>query len=74
MGLKSALPHLRAVIDPDYNADATTLHTLLPVDAREFLTGANFAIPDSRVTYKIFVRLTTGSESGSESATVTRPL
>ena len=72
---------LRAVIGPDYNADdATTLHTLhthhtfLPADPREFLTGANFAIPGSRVPYKIFVRLTTRNESGSEAATVTRPV
>ncbi|MES2924844.1 MAG: hypothetical protein V4819_25035 [Verrucomicrobiota bacterium] len=37
------------------------------------LRGAGFAIPGSAMTYKIFVRLTTSSESGSDAVTVTRP-
>ena len=66
---------LRAVPGPDYNAaDATTLHTFLPADPRTFQTGAGFAIPGAAMTYKLFVRLTTGNESGSEAVTVTRPV
>ena len=66
---------LRAVPGPDYNADdATTLHTFLPADPRTFQTGAGFATPGAAMTYKLFVRLTTGNESGSEAVTVTRPV
>ncbi len=65
---------LRAVPGPEYDADdATTLRTFLPAEPREFLTGAGFAIPGAAMTYKLYVRLTTGNESGSEAVTVTRP-
>ena len=66
---------LRAIPGLDYSADdATTLHTFSPADPRDFLTGAGFAIPGTAMTYKIYVRLTTGNESGSDAITVTRPL
>jgi hypothetical protein len=65
---------LRALPGPDYNADdATVLHTFAPEDPRAFLTVAGLATPGLAMTYKLFVRLTTGNESGSEAVTVTRP-
>lgn len=54
--------------------NATTLHTFAPADPRAFLTGAGFAIPGAAMTYKLFARLHTGNESGSDAITVTRPL
>jgi hypothetical protein len=66
---------LRAVPGLDYSADdATTLHTFLPTDPRIFLTATGYSIPGTAMTYKLFVRLTTGNESGGEAMTVTRPL
>jgi hypothetical protein len=53
---------------------ATTLHTFLPSDPRIFLAVTGYSIPGAAITYKLFVRLTTGNESGDEAMTVTRPV
>jgi hypothetical protein len=43
-------------------------------DPRIFLTATDYSIPGAAMTYKLFVRLTTGNESGGGAMTVTRQL
>jgi hypothetical protein len=43
-------------------------------DPRIFLTATGYSIPGTAMTYKLFVRLTTGNESGPEIMTVIRPV
>jgi hypothetical protein len=52
----------------------TTLHTFLPSDPRIFVTATGYSIPGTAMTYKLFVRLTTGNDFGGQAMTVTRPL
>ena len=55
---------LRSTPGPDYSAqNETTL--------AQSATG--FGLPGNAVSYKIYVRLTTGNEAGSDPLTITRP-
>jgi hypothetical protein len=59
----------------DYTADdESTLITIPAGGALTYNTSAGFGIPGSAVSYKVYVRLTTGNEAGSDAVTVTRPV
>ncbi|MES2661583.1 MAG: hypothetical protein V4689_23395 [Verrucomicrobiota bacterium] len=65
---------LRSVPGPDYvSDDETTLASIPPGGPLTFTTTAGFSLPGNAVSYKVFVRLTTGNEAGSEPVTITRP-
>ena len=65
---------VRAVPGPDYSTDDETLVASIPPNApRTYQTAAGLALPGSAMSYKIYVRLTTGHEAGSSAKTVTRP-
>jgi hypothetical protein len=65
---------LRSVPGPDYvSEDESTLASIPPGGPLTFTTAAGFSLPGNAVSYKIYVRLTTGNEAGSEAVTVTRP-
>jgi hypothetical protein len=66
---------LRSVPGPDYTADdESTLITIPAGGSLTYNTSAGFGIPGSAVSYKVYVRLTTGNEAGSDAVTVTRPV
>ena len=65
---------LRSTPGPDYSAeDESTVASIPPGGPTTFTSTAGFALPGSAVSYKIYVRLTTGNEAGSAALTVTRP-
>ena len=65
---------VRAVPGPDYSTDDETLVATIPPNApRTYQTAAGLALPGSAMSYKVYVRLTTGNEAGSTAQKVTRP-
>lgn len=65
---------VRAVPGPEYDSqDETVLSTIAPGAPRQFSTAAGLAVPGSAMSYKVYVKLTTGNEAGSDARTVTRP-
>ena len=65
---------IRSVPGPDYvSADEAPLATIPPGAPLVFQTPAGFPDPGSARSYKVYVRLTTGHEAGSEAKTVFRP-
>jgi hypothetical protein len=65
---------IRYVPGPDYvSADEAPLATIPPGAPLVFQTPAGFPDPGSARSYKVYVRLTTGHEAGSEAKTVFRP-
>ena len=66
---------LRSTPGPEYSAeDETTLAALPPGGPLAYQTSTGLATPGSAVTYKLYVRLTTGNEAGSDPLTITRPV
>jgi hypothetical protein len=66
---------LRSVPGPDYSSDdESTLATIPAGGSLTYNTSAGFGIPGSAVSYKVHVRLSTGTEAGSDAVTVTRPV
>ena len=65
---------IRSVPGPDYvSADEAPLATIPPGAPLVFPTAAGLSTPGSARSYKVYVRLTTGHEAGSEPKTVFRP-
>ena len=66
---------VRAVPGPDYSTDDETLLATIPPNApRTYQSAAGLALPGTAMSYKIYVRLTTGNEAGSNAQTVVRPV
>jgi len=66
---------LRSTPGPDYAADnESTVASISPGGSLGYSTSAGFGLLVNAVSYKIYVRLTTGNESGNEPVTVNRPL
>ena len=66
---------VRAVPGPDYTSeDETLVATILPGAPLTYESAAGLALPGSAMSYKVYVRLTTGNEAGSNTQTVFRPL
>lgn len=66
---------LRSVPGPEYSSeDESPLASIPAGGPLTFTSAAGFANPGNAVSYKVYVRLTTGNEAGSEAVTVTRPL
>ena len=66
---------LRATPGLEYSAeDETTVATFAPGSPLVYQTTTGFGLPGNAVSYKLYVRLTTGNEAGSEAVTVTRPV
>ena len=59
----------------DYLAeDASVITTVLPGEPLTHTATAGFDLPGAAVSYKIYVRLDTGNEAGSDAETVVRPV
>ena len=66
---------LRVVPGPEYVADDESVVASLPgnAPAREFATGLYLGAVGQTATFKVYVMLTNGHESGSDAVTITRP-
>ncbi|MES2438854.1 MAG: hypothetical protein V4584_07300 [Verrucomicrobiota bacterium] len=65
---------LRSTPGPDYSGeDESTVATFLPGTPLIYHTTTGFAHPGRAVSYKLYVRLTTGNEAGSAPVTIVRP-
>ena len=59
---------------PNYSADDdVVVGNVANQDTLEFLTNAGLTAPGVTASYKVFVKTTTGNESGSNTVVVTRP-
>ena len=56
-----------------YDADTTTVVATVPSDMLSLSTAAELDNPGDVASFKVFVRLTTGNEAGSNTVTITRP-
>lgn len=66
---------LRATPGPDYSAeDESTIASIPAGGTLTYNTSAGFGLPGNAVSYKVYVRLTTGNEAGSDAVTVVRPV
>jgi len=66
---------VRSCPGPDYLAeDESVIATVLPGEPLAHTATAGFDLPGAAVSYKIFVRLNTGNEAGSDAETVVRPV
>jgi hypothetical protein len=66
---------LRSTPGPDYAAeDEITVASIPSGGPLAYTSSAGFGQPGNAVSYKVYVRLTTGNEAGSDTVTVTRPL
>lgn len=60
---------------PVYEEDASSvIATVLPGEPLTLSTDAGLTMPGTTVSVKIFVKLTTGNERGSNTVTITRPV
>ena len=74
-GHRAGKLRLRSVPGPDYSSeDETTLASISAGGPLTFTSAEGFGLPGNSVSYKVYVRLTTGNEAGSDAVTVTRPL
>lgn len=66
---------LRSTPGPEYaSEDESTVASIPPGGPLTYHTSTGFGSPGSAVSYKLYVRLTTGNEAGSDPVTITRPL
>ena len=56
-----------------YDADTTTVVATVPSDTLSLSTTTGLDNPGDVDSFKFFVRLTTGNETGSNTVTITRP-
>lgn len=66
---------LRSCPGPEYSAEDESVIANIPAgDPLSFSTSAGLATPGSAVSYRVYVRLSTGNQAGSETVTITRPV
>ena len=66
---------VRSTPGPDYAAeDESTVASIPPGGPLAYTSSAGFGQPGNAVSYKVYIRLTTANEAGSDAVTVTRPL
>ena len=66
---------LRSTPGPEYSAEDETVIANIPAAGPlSHSTADGFALPGAAVSYRLYVRLTTGNERGSETLTITRPV
>ena len=58
---------------PSYDAGTATVAGNLPPGTLSLDTTAGLATSGNTASYKVFVKLTTGNEAGSNTVTVARP-
>jgi hypothetical protein len=65
---------IRSVPGPDYSSDDESLMaTIPPTGPLAWQNGQGLAVPGSIMSYKVYVRLSTGNEAGSEAIAVLHP-
>lgn len=65
---------IRGVPGPEYSSDDESLLVSVPPNApRAWQNAQGLAVPGSAMSYKVYVRLNTGHESGSPAVTITHP-
>lgn len=66
---------LRSCPGPEYSAEDETVIATIPAGGPlTYSSTAGFALPGAAVSYRLYVRLTTGNQAGSETVTITRPV
>ncbi len=64
---------VRMSVGPTYDAATATVIGNLPPGTTTFSTTAGLENPGDVASFKVFVKLTTGNEAGSNTVTITRP-
>lgn len=65
---------IRGVPGPEYSSDdESLLVSVPPAGPRTWQNAQGLALPGSAMSYKVYVRLNTGHESGSPAVTITHP-